>query len=729
MHRSVAVLVAFGLFCTVVPAPAEVAVVDLGKQIDTGRGPAITNVDSFLTEAGVAFARTLLRTGKGAGGYYTGLSLDLTKTPTGSVDASLPGTVLRFTARYFQGAGNTSPYGDAPIAAQLRDAHGRTVNLDILYGPRPVARYPEWVTCVADVRLEAAPAFDYARVTGVAFSGTDWAGKGGDFVDIRYLAFITPDAPTACVSFADARSKPDGTAVKLLGLASTAKSPDAVFTIEDYWRNVAIPVREPAGRPAIQAAPQGRMVMVTGTIETDPTSRSRYVSAKWWAYYGAEPAAELLKPKGKMAVRCAELAAASGDSGARFLRYEVEVTGRVAGAEPARCLVFLADPASDTGRPSVAMSTDAIPSWQRPAFSRGDLVTVTGVCCLTSGPRDTWQPLVRVRNRQDIRFQFAADNQPKTIRVFVLSCDPRCPAFGNKRTHEVCHWSDPRALATQFIAAISESSNGWARYEIVRWHDADYYPANTDGFHYTPDEYVRAFRNRDRVAMRKEGADVVRVFTDKTYPHNQPKSIVELVASGEVDEVFFFSPVGAFGTWEGMMAGPSPFFINGATYQLPEAKRNFAAHGFNYERGVDCMIEDFCHRAECTMSRVYQAKDLWLPTAPPSNNWDAFRMYDKRGAGQAACGICHYAPNSASDYDWGNSTPVLSTCDDWLFNWPDLQGMAAQRSVTSAEWGGGAMDKHHIWWLNHVPKAAGVGPDGKQNNWWKYICDYNAHVH
>jgi hypothetical protein len=133
------------------------------------------------------------------------LSLDFTKTPTGSVDLSRPGTVLRFAARYFQGAGNTNPYGDAPIAAQLRDANGHTANLGILYGPRPVAQYPAWVTCVADVRAGTTSPFDFARVTGVAFTGTDWAGKGGDFVDIRYVAFITPDDPTSCDTFADGR--------------------------------------------------------------------------------------------------------------------------------------------------------------------------------------------------------------------------------------------------------------------------------------------------------------------------------------------------------------------------------------------------------------------------------------------------------------------------------------------------------------------------------------------
>jgi hypothetical protein len=100
-------------------------------------------------------------------------------------------------------------------------------------------------------------------------------------------------------------------------------------------------------------------------------------------------------------------------------------------------------------------------------------------------------------------------------------------------------------------------------------------------------------------------------------------------------------------------------------------------------------------------------------------------MFDQIQPGAAACGICHYAPNSTSDYDWGNSTYVWSTCDDWLYNWPNLKGDVTKRLVNKSEWGNGDMRLHHIWWLNHLPKTVGINPDGKQNNWWKYPCDFN----
>jgi len=289
-------------------------------------------------------------------------------------------------------------------------------------------------------------------------------------------------------------------------------------------------------------------------------------------------------------------------------------------------------------------------------------------------------------------------------------------------------WNDAGQLAGGYIGDLLETSGGFAKYQIVSRYDADYHPYFQDGFHYDPDVYVDVWNNdRANIHGQTGDADYVRILTDKSYPHNQPLSLAERVAAGEIDEVFLFGSPGAAAFWEASMAGPSPFFVNGGTYSLPAAGRNFVVMGFNYERDVDCMLEDFCHRSECIMTRAYDPLAQWVPTWPPANNWDKFRMYDQIKSGEAACGTTHFAPNSTSDYDWGNATSVMSTCDDWLNNWPNLQGASTKRLVTSSEWGGGDMRLHHVWWLNHIPKAPGVNPDGKQNNWWKYLVDFSSY--
>lgn len=314
----------------------------------------------------------------------------------------------------------------------------------------------------------------------------------------------------------------------------------------------------------------------------------------------------------------------------------------------------------------------------------------------------------------------------QACRVLVVNFDPLCPAFGNQKTHELLKWNDPRLLAREYLEELSKASGGWCKYRIASWYDANYHPLFEDDFCYAADDFIQAFREREKKPLHTGPAGYVKLLTDKALPHNQPRSIVERVAEGEIDEVFFFGAYGAFGVWEASMAGPKPFFVNGGVYPLPQSKRDFVIMGFNYERAVDCMLENFCHRTECTLSLVYKPKDFWFATFPPQNNWDRFRMLEKTEPGKAAVGICHFAPNSKSDYDWGNETKVYSTCDDWLYNWPNLKGDSTRRLVDSSEWGGGDMRKHHTWWLAHLPRAPGLNPDGKLNNWWRYVCDFQA---
>ena len=83
-------------------------------------------------------------------------------------------------------------------------------------------------------------------------------------------------------------------------------------------------------------------------------------------------------------------------------------------------------------------------------------------------------------------------------------------------------------------------------------------------------------------------------------------------------------------------------------------------------------------------------------------------------------GAAHYAPNSLRDYDWGNQTAVPSACDDY-FNYPTLPGTYLPTSCTAWSCDGYA---HKTWWLSHLPHSPGTS-SGTQNNWWKYVADYD----
>ncbi len=308
---------------------------------------------------------------------------------------------------------------------------------------------------------------------------------------------------------------------------------------------------------------------------------------------------------------------------------------------------------------------------------------------------------------------------PVTIKALALCFDPPVASRGGKRVSEIYKWYNPRQLAREYTEALRQCSGGYVQVQIVEWVDCDYFPVMEDGYQYAPDRYLRDWDAR--ATHRPEAGSFRHLFSDKrVYHFNRQKTIPERVAAGEIDEVFTFAAPGTADYGEANMAGPSPFFINGAVKECPEARRNFAIMSFNYERDVGCMLENFCHRVECVMTRAYERHSRPKPVG--KNNWERFSAYDKTSPGAAGCGNCHFAPSSETDYDWGNTRRVWSTCDDWLQNWPHLTGK--RRMVDCSEWGSGDMARHHIWWLERLPKRPGVNPDGVQNNWWRYAIDF-----
>ena len=72
------------------------------------------------------------------------------------------------------------------------------------------------------------------------------------------------------------------------------------------------------------------------------------------------------------------------------------------------------------------------------------------------------------------------------------------------------------------------------------------------------------------------------------------------------------------------MAGPGAFWCNSPAVTATEAcARRFVIMGFNYERGVDCMLENFGHRTESIMSQVYQGY------RGERNRWEHFCRHEQ----------------------------------------------------------------------------------------------------
>jgi len=696
--------------------------IPLDQQVNIGLGDAITNHTTFGSDPGGGYVRRDLTPDNGAGGWYFGPTIDVIKAGYGPyVDMSGDDVIIEYTARYFQGGGNTNPYADAPIFIQLMDSEGRGRSLGISYGPQPNPTYPEWITCQNTVVPgEGDPSFDPTKVVRIEFFGTDWAGTGDDFIEIRNLRVL--DSVTHN-PIPIAHAKASQGLVEIAGVVCASFPQFSSFYVEEPQRTSGVLVISD-NVPGV-----GSAVFVQGIPSGDPYTGEMRIECTAWFRNGTgevEPLCVTSRALGGGAQGRQD--AVFGGVGLCNVGMLVRMAGIVTSAsEDLSWACISDDPGVSCGGPTdgVVVDLSFIPFWQRPTIAVGRRAIVTGISRVRLGDDGERHRTILLRSASDFVDLDRPGNEPKTIRVAVVNFDPHCPGYGNRRTHDVFGWNDPMTLTFDYVADLLECSGEWANYRIDSWFDADYHPHFRDGFQYSPDDYVYAWTNHETEPMHEGQADYVRLLTDPSYPHNQPTTLADRIANDEIDEVFFFDGPGAVGFWEASMAGPSPFFVNGGTYQIPEAGRNFVIMGFNYERGVDCMLEDFCHRTECVMSRVYPSPNWWFPTYPPIHNWDAFRMFDVIEPDKAACGICHYAPNSESDYDWGNPRYVWSTCDDWLYNWPNLAGEITRRWVNCEEWGNGDMRLHHIWWLEHLPKAQGINPDSRQNNWWKYTCDFN----
>lgn len=295
---------------------------------------------------------------------------------------------------------------------------------------------------------------------------------------------------------------------------------------------------------------------------------------------------------------------------------------------------------------------------------------------------------------------------PVTRKVLMITHNPVMQTKEGRKLNEVYGWTEPDVLAQKYIDDLRDATYGYANYEIVERVVVDGFPVKEDGFVYDEASYLQIFETRefhkpDRVDYLK----LVREF-----------EMIEKINAGTIDEVWLFGfPYGGY--YESIMAGPGAFWCNAPALKgTDDAKRLFVIMGFNFERGVGEMHESFGHRAESIMERVYKGY------AENEHVWRRFIRYEKTHPGQAECGNVHFAPNSESDYDWGNMTPVMTRADNW-YDFPNLT--AAPIPQDARNWGSGDIRAHHVWWFKHFPHIGGE-TNGISNNWWQYVVDPNT---
>lgn len=295
-------------------------------------------------------------------------------------------------------------------------------------------------------------------------------------------------------------------------------------------------------------------------------------------------------------------------------------------------------------------------------------------------------------------------------KVLLLIFNPIIESQGNKRLTQLYGWNNPDSLAGLYIQDIKEVSGNFVNYNIVERMEVDAFTTYTDGYSLDDATYLSCWPAHN---CNHGDAGQGQPMIDYQFMIQQ-YGLCEKLNAGEIDEVWTFSyPYSGF--WESTLAGPGAFWYNSAPVTGTTCNKLLPIMGFSYERGVGEMLEDMGHRTESVMTHVFGG---WAQNE--ANDWNKFTLYDKVAPGKANCGNVHYGPNSLSDYDWGRTSYVSSNCDDW-YNYPNFQGTVKQ--INCQAWGC-EIRGHHKWWLKHLPKTEGT-KDGKLNNWWLYIVDYN----
>ena len=169
--------------------------------------------------------------------------------------------------------------------------------------------------------------------------------------------------------------------------------------------------------------------------------------------------------------------------------------------------------------------------------------------------------------------------KPDPVHKKVLSIvyDPKVPSEGGKRLSKVLKWNDPAELSAQYIEDLRECSYGYANYTVVDTIMVDGLPVKVDGFAYTPDGFLKCWREK-KGFHDPDAVDYHRILRDH--------KIIPRINSGEIDEVWLWGFPYA-GYYESIMAGPGAFWCNApALKDTDEANRRFIIMGYNYQRIV-----------------------------------------------------------------------------------------------------------------------------------------------
>lgn len=328
-------------------------------------------------------------------------------------------------------------------------------------------------------------------------------------------------------------------------------------------------------------------------------------------------------------------------------------------------------------------------------------------------------------------------------RVLVVNIDPDVKYLGRTMKASKYFGFDSENSVKSLKNSIEKGSNGVVKVKIVDTVNINEFPKYTGYASMTEDTFFKVFptpesyggwvdRNKENHYIAEE-LDSDFVF-DYDYLVKKAK-LAERRNKGEFDAVWVFS-IDPSSMWESVTVGNTiiptngdfvsadceSFLLLGMTYSRPEGALESVGHAF--EHMLNLAFEN------TTTTLVPYGNKMEFASLDDLNMWEKFR-YCKVGGSKGnnvyGAGMVHYSPNSDSDYDWENATPVKSYYKDFINNYPNIGETVTDFSPYSTYLpANDSMTAHHEWWLSLMPHFTGRDAQGYSNNWWDYLCAYDC---
>jgi hypothetical protein len=285
------------------------------------------------------------------------------------------------------------------------------------------------------------------------------------------------------------------------------------------------------------------------------------------------------------------------------------------------------------------------------------------------------------------------------------------PTVNGQRLTSLHGWSNPDVLLSQVADWWATTTSGRVQYQFVDTLRVESFPAKEDGFVYDVDTYEQVIAGAVP-GHQPDGLDYAAVLAQL--------GVCDRVNAGEVDELWMMGGP-YFGFYESRLAGPGAYDYNSPPLSGTPCQRLLPIMGFNYERALPEAIHDFGHRSEATLTHLFGG---WSQDRT-GNDWERFGLVAAQSPtlGFSGCGSIHYPPTATQDYQYDNSTPVQSVCDDFL-DYPVLSGEPAAAAVpmTCAAWGCSELG-FYAWWFQHLPEVEGKDAEGRPMDWLHAVVD------